>query len=76
MSWKNTPREATNTLMDLVNEGTLDAKTVLQSALCYMSEDEVKDLVHQEGFLVTEDDEDDDYPDYSEIEDDLMFDYL
>ena len=70
------PRQATNDLLDLVDQGVLDARTVLQSALCYMSEAEVADLVHQEGFLVTEDDEDDEYPDYDEIEDDLMFDYL
>ena len=74
MSWKNTPREATNTLMDLVEGNVLDAKTVLQSALCFMSEAEVKELVHQEGFLVVEDDEEDD--DYPQIEDDLRFDYL
>ena len=70
------PRQATNDLLDLVDQGVLDARTVLQSALCYMSEAEVADLVHQEGFLVTEDDEDDEYPDYDEIENDLMFDYL
>ena len=76
MSWKNSPRQSTNSLLDLVDEGVLDARAGLQSALCYMSEAEVADLVHQEGFLVVEDDEDDDYPDYDELEDDLMFDYL
>ena len=70
------PRQATNDLLDLVDQGVLDARTVLQSALCYMSEAEVADLVHQEGFLVTEDDEDDEYPDYDEIENDLMLDYI
>lgn len=68
MSWENSPRQATNSLLDLVDEGVLDARTVLQSALCYMSEAEVADLVHQEGFLVVEDDEDDEYPDYDELE--------
>jgi len=68
MGWENSPRQSTNELLDLVDEGVLDARTVLQSALCYMSEADVKDLVHHEGFLVVEDDEDDEYPQYEEIE--------
>lgn len=45
------PRQKTNELLDLVDEGALDAKTVLMAALSYMSEANVADMAKQEGFL-------------------------
>ena len=63
------PRQATNFLLDLVDQGVLDARTVLQSVLCYMSEHDVKDMAECEGYISADnDDEDDDYPDYDELE--------
>jgi len=61
-------RDATNKILEMVEEGVLDPTAVLSSALCYMSEYDVADMAHQEGFLVVEDDEDDEYPQYEEIE--------
>jgi len=61
-------RDATNKILEMVEEGILNPTAVLRSALCYMSEYDVADMAHQEGFLVVEDDEDDDYPDYDELE--------
>jgi hypothetical protein len=42
-------REATNKLLEMVEEGTLDVK--------YMSEDEVADMCHHNGFFDTDEDE-------------------
>lgn len=69
------PRQATNFLLDLVDQGVLDARTVLQSVLCYMSEHDVKDMAECEGYISAdevEDDEDDEYPDYDELENQQM----
>jgi hypothetical protein len=51
-------REATNTLLELVEEGMLDRDTVIMACVKYMSEDDVADMCHINGFI--EDDEDDD----------------
>ncbi len=61
-------RFATNKLIDLVDEGILDAYTVLVAALNYMSESDVADLAHVNEFFY-EDDEDDD-KDQDDDEDD------
>lgn len=37
-------REYTNELLDMVNDGLLDAEKVLLSLVSYLSEDEVKDF--------------------------------
>jgi len=50
------PRKATNKLLEMVDDGVLDAKAVLRSALGYMSEADVADMASCEGFI--EDDED------------------
>ena len=75
-------RDATNKILEMVEEGILDPTAVLKSCLVYMSEYDVADMAETEGYISADDDEneddveDDDYPDYDEIEDDLMFDYL
>lgn len=37
-------RECTNQLLEMVDEGLLDARSVLLAALIYMSEDDVRDM--------------------------------
>ena len=72
-------RDATNKILEMVEEGILDPTAVLKSCLVYMSEYDVADMAESEGYISAEDDEDDeddDYPEDTEIENDLMFDYL
>ena len=38
-------REKTNQLLELINEGVLDAKQVVLMCVKYMSEDEVADMI-------------------------------
>ena len=55
-------REATNRILELVEEGLLDRDTVIMACLKYMSEDEVADMAHANEFFLDED-EDEDYDD-------------
>ena len=55
-------REATNRILELVEEGLLDRDTVIMACLKYMSEDEVADMSHANEFFLDED-EDEDYDD-------------
>lgn len=48
---KSNTREATVSLHQLMDEGMLDARTVADAALQYMSEAEVKDMAESEGFF-------------------------
>jgi hypothetical protein len=55
-------REATNKVLELIEEGVLRAETVVMAALKYMSEDEVADMMHINewtGFFAEEDEDDD-----------------
>jgi hypothetical protein len=56
-------REITNKLLEMVDEGMLDARTLALACLKYMSEDEVKDMAHANEFLEEEEDEEDVEPD-------------
>jgi hypothetical protein len=59
-------RQATNKILEMVEEGILDKDTVIMSCLKYMSEDDVADMAHSNEFFINEE-EDDDEP---EMEDD------
>ena len=61
------PRQATDKILEMVEEGILDKDTVIMSCLKYMSEDDVADMAHSNEFFINEEDEDDDEP---EMEDD------
>ena len=50
-------RQYTNQLLEMIEEGILNAEDVLRSALCYMSESEVEDMAKSEGFIEEEEDE-------------------
>ena len=48
-------REATNKILEMVEEGVLDRDTVIMAALKYMSEDDVADMAHANEFFDEED---------------------
>jgi len=50
-------REATNRILELVEEGLLDRDTVIMACLKYMSEDEVADMAHANEFFLDEDED-------------------
>lgn len=56
-------RETTNKLLEMVDEGLLDARTLALACLKYMSEDDVKDMAHANEFLEEEEEEEDVEPD-------------
>jgi len=51
-------RQYTNQLLELIDNGILDAETVLRSCLSYMSEDDVQDMAESEGFIEEDEEED------------------
>ena len=53
-------RDATNRILELVEEGLLDRDTVIMACLEYMSEDEVAVMAQANEFFL---DEDEDYDD-------------
>lgn len=55
-------REATNKLIDMMDEGLISAQAVAEMALAYMSEDDVADMMRANDIL-DEEDEDDGQPD-------------
>ena len=63
-------REATDRILEMVEEGILDRDTVIMACLKYMSEDDVADMAHANEFFDEEDYEDDGQPDtYTEYQD-------
>ena len=50
-------RKYTNTLLDMVDEGLLDKDTVILACVKYMSEDEVKDMMECNEFILDEDED-------------------
>ena len=51
-------REATNKLIDMMDEGLISAEAVAQMALAYMSEDDVADMMRANDILLEEDEDD------------------
>jgi len=51
-------RKVTNQLLELIEEGILDAQTVLKACLSYMSEADVADMAHSNEFIEEEDEDD------------------
>ena len=54
-------RQATDKILEMVEEGILDKDTVIMSCLKYMSEDDVADMAHSNELFINE--EEDDEPD-------------
>ena len=53
-------RQATLALLEMVDEGMLDARDALAAALGYMTDDEVEDMAVANQFMEYADDEEDD----------------
>ncbi len=67
------PREVTNTIIDLMNEGTLDPKQVAEMCLSWLAEADVVEMVRAndlQGLILGEED------DEPEVEDDEQGNYL
>jgi hypothetical protein len=47
-------RSATNRILEMIEDGQLDAEYVLLAALKYMSEDDVADMAHLNEFFFDE----------------------
>ena len=63
-------REYTNRLLEMIDDGLLDRDTVIMACVKYMSEDEVKDMMESNDFILDEEVEDED-----EDEDDPLDDF-
>ena len=61
-------REATNKLIEMIDEQLIDSKDVVMMCLKYMSEDEVKDMCAANEIDLEEIEIDEEYHDYSEDE--------
>jgi hypothetical protein len=53
-------REYTNKLLELVEDGLLDRDTVIMACVKYMSEDDVKDMMESNEFILEEDEDEED----------------
>ena len=47
-------RQATDKILEMVEQGILDKDTVIMSCLKYMSEDDVADMAHSNEFFSNE----------------------
>jgi len=61
-------REATNKILEMVDDGILDKDMVIMACLKYMSEDDVADMAHCNEFFLNEEDEEDEDEDEDEEE--------
>ena len=50
-------REATERILEMVEDGLLDKDTVIMACLKYMSEDDVADMAHANEFFLSEDED-------------------
>jgi len=51
-------RQATDKILEMVEEGVLDRDTVIMSCLKYMSEDDVADMANTNEFFINEEEYD------------------
>lgn len=59
-------RKYTNKILEMVEEGMLDKDTVIMACVKYMSEDDVRDMMEANEFLI---EDEDDEVDFDEEED-------
>jgi len=55
-------RQATNRLLEMIEEGLLDRDTVIMACVKYLSEDDVADMCHINEFFYDDEDEDEHDP--------------
>ena len=53
-------REATNRLLEMIEEGLLDRNTVIMACVKYMSADDVADMMHINEFNIEKDEDEED----------------
>lgn len=51
------PRYYTNMLLEMIEDGRLDRDTVINACTSYMSEAEVRDMMHDNEFYTYQDEE-------------------
>ena len=51
-------RQATDKILEMVEQGILDKDTDIMSCLKYMSEDDVADMAHSNEFFINEEEDD------------------
>jgi hypothetical protein len=56
-------REFTSKFLEGMDEGTIDPKVLAQNLLGYMSERDVEEFAHREGYFEHEEETDDEGPD-------------
>jgi hypothetical protein len=52
------PRKVTNQILEMIEDGVLNKDQVILACLLYMSEHDVADMAHHNGFLYEEEPED------------------
>ena len=84
---KTISRQATNKLLEMIEEGLLDKDNVIMACVKYMSEDDVADMCHANEFFAEEEEfpiEDEDevraafweaHPQYTEVDGQTQNDY-
>lgn len=58
MQTQYTTRQATNRLLEDIENGLLDRDTVIMACVKYMSEDDVADMCHHNEFFMDDESED------------------
>jgi hypothetical protein len=56
-------RKCTIALLEMMDDGVMDPKTVAEMCLAYMSEDDVEDMMRSNDLLLDEDEDYDGQPD-------------
>ena len=56
-------RKCTTALLEMMDDGVMDAKSIAEMCLAYMSEDDVEDMMRANDLLEDEDEEYDGQPD-------------
>ena len=52
-------RKVTNRILEMIEDGVLDAQVVVEACLNYMSEDDVADMAHCNELILEEEEEED-----------------
>ena len=56
-------RKCTTALLEMMDDGVMDAKSIAEMCLAYMSEADVEDMMRSNDLLLDEDEEEDGQPD-------------
>jgi hypothetical protein len=56
------PREMTEKLLEMIEEGLLDKDNVIMACIKYMSESDVADMMHANEFILEDEEDDEERP--------------